>query len=151
MIVGPRETLYRGIYESGHKKLAIRNMVPQEVFDNGTCSISTDRADHAPRELLLDLGASRAKVRKPLGKRSFYGWVSLTAADAAKDGRRVDASEQEATDDLPANAYQADIVLADDPAEDERRSECSALASISTWVKSSPREPIKSTPPPLQG
>ena len=144
MSVEPAEILYRGVYESGQKKLAKRGMVPQEVFDNGTRKISVDRADDAPEDILLELGVARARHRQPLGKRRFHGWVKLTAAESECEWRRwVEASKRKATRDVPANPHHADIVLADALREEERLSECSALASLSAWAEASPNKPIK--------
>ena len=82
----------------------------------GDDRVSVDRLDHAPLSDLAALAAERGRQRGPSG-RKFHGWAVVTVAEAASNGRRVEAAP------TAANPLHADICL-DLPAglaEGERR------------------------------
>ena len=66
--------------------------------------ISVDRLDHVQRDEMARIAITRGRDRAD-GSKDFQGWAILAVADAAANGRTVQASETE------QNPFHADICL----------------------------------------
>lgn len=99
----------------------------------GHSNLSVDRLDHGSLSFLTAVGEQNAKSRGP--GRSFYGWARLTAEEASRDGRKVEA------DPIPhTNPFHALIHLASDTITDQdRKAVAIELARISRFVPPEPK------------
>ncbi|MCI0561038.1 MAG: hypothetical protein MN733_21335, partial [Nitrososphaera sp.] len=99
------DLLGRGIFSERQAKRADRGKIVHNVFleKEEVDSLSVDRLDHAPDRIMAEIGERIAR-RRGAG-RGFYGWATLSVANASADGRSVRATPQ------LDNIYHADIDL----------------------------------------
>lgn len=106
--IEPTELLGRAVYHSKDAGRAARGRIPVSLFvlRENEDGISVDRLTYAPKEEAIAIAKSRAAAMEPLGQRSFYGWVVLSAERAQRCARVVRASPLEDG----TNDYHADII-----------------------------------------
>ena len=125
------ENIGRSVFSGKEAKRAGKGIVIPDVFLEKrpeVVSISVDRMDHAPREVLAALSMQIGQNRTP--SRDFYGWAVMTVEAAASNGRTVRATPNE------SNIYHADIFLnldADEERRDRQKQHANELATRAIW------------------
>lgn len=126
------DALGRGVFSSNQARSAKKGIMQHSIFfeHEDAQSLSVDRLNHAPDQVMAEIGDRIARSRGP--NRSFYGWAEVALEDASKNGRTVAATP------LPDNPYHADIYL-NVPASSERRDDlidhANNLAAAAEWRK----------------
>lgn len=129
------DSLGRAVFSSGDAKDARKGKIRHKIFleNEEVDCLSVDRLAHAPDEEMAEIGDRNARRRGPT--RSFYGWATVTVADASEDGRSVRATP------WLDNPYHADIDL-NIPASVERRdiqnAHANSLAIAAEWRERPP-------------
>ncbi len=127
--IAPEERLGRGVFSRGDAKRARRRNVRLNVFleREGNPRLSVDRLDLRTKTKAVDIAERVGAARdKP-----FCGWAVVTAEDATRSGRQVEATP------LLDNARHADIVLPDLAVEDreEQKRHAQELADAAEWCE----------------
>ena len=94
-------------------------------FYKGKETISVDRLFESCLEKLTDIQDENAQERE----QKFYGWASIKALNARKNGRKVQSSP------IKSNPYHANIILPKNTEDDDRRSHAKELAFHSKWIE----------------
>lgn len=130
------EHLGRSVFSGKLAKRARRQQPVPEAFlvRREDDRISVDRMDHATRAEMTELATARGRERGPAGK-EFHGWAILTVAEAASNGRSVEATP------LESNPYHADVCL-NLPHDGDRREwqkqHSVDLAARAVWEEATP-------------
>ena len=123
------EQLGRSVFSNKVAQKAQRGSMDRKIFLEAPerTSISVDRMDHAPIEVMA--GLSRIRAQNRTGE--FQGWAILTVRDARLDGRTVEATS------TPDNPFHADIFLnvAEEERRDSQKHHAQELAKHSRWLE----------------
>lgn len=123
------ERLSRSVFSNKVAQKAQRGSMDRKIFLEAPerTSISVDRMDHAPIEVMA--GLSRIRAQNRTGE--FQGWAILTVRDARLDGRTVEATP------TPDNRFHADIFLnvAEEERRDSQKHHAQELAKHSRWLE----------------
>lgn len=127
--LAPDERLGRGVFSESQARRAGRGKIQHNIFLErlDAESLSVDRLSQAPPAEIVEIARESARLRE----QPFCGWAVVTCADAAQDGRNVEATPQ------LNNQYHADIFL-NVPEGSERRDaqkeHANSLASMAMWL-----------------
>ena len=132
--IEPTELLGRAVYHRKDAGRAARGRIPVSLFAlrENEDGISVDRLTHAPEREAIAIATRRASKMEPLGQRSFYGWVVVSAERAKRCGRIVRASPIEDG----SNDYHADITYPNSYIDDDGNEVDHAedLSGLGCWL-----------------
>ena len=128
------ERLGRSVFSNRVARKAQRGSMDRNIFLEAPerTSISVDRMDHAPIEVMACLSRTRAQSRRTQSRKvEFQGWAILTVGNARLDGRAVEATP------MPDNPFHADIFLnvAEEERRDSQKHHAQELAKHSRWLE----------------
>lgn len=131
--VEPSELLGRGVFSGKEARdAANKGLIRASVFSGWDAAgrLSVDRLTKATPAEAVENGEAVARKRSTTKhKRSFYGWAVVSALDAERNNRHVEATPQE------GNPHHADVVLPDQDrmARERRLDHALDLASHAEW------------------
>ena len=122
----PQEDIGRQLFGSGHFSRQSGRVKYRAFYRKGYSVLSVDRLHYGPPGFLKAVGERNAEERNL----KFHGWAKLTAENASRDGRKVDADPL-----LEVNPFHALILLSSDTTNDiDRKEVAMELARLSRHV-----------------
>ncbi len=120
------DLLGRAVFSRRRAKWAARDSyIAHDIFlEKKDRPLSVDRFGRCLEKKLIDIQDKNAELRS----KKFYGWAKLTALEACRSGRTVQASP------VKANPFHADIILPEGIEKEERVTHAKELASNSEWA-----------------
>lgn len=132
--IAPTELLGRAVNHGKDRDRAARGAIPASLFvlREDEEGISVDRLTHAPPDEALAIANKRAAEMEPVGQRTFYGWVVISAERAQRCARIVRASPLKDG----SNDYHAEITYPDSYIDDEGKEvdHIENLSDLGCWL-----------------